>query len=288
MLNNFFDFVDKYKDSTYLLFFRFLNRITNDFFESTYHLFLGWFLPVLYSMDSLSLLWKIIITIILLIILFWFFLSKKFKLRDYYKLKNDIDLLNNNEKMIENLNLLERELNELINIGEKNLFKKISDDMVNILFDYIKEVYNINIRVSVLQQFRNKKGVRMCKIISRRSKNNICPNGKTYTVERKKYFFNKILIDNIEKNIYLDSKDVKKYIKSKLKDDFKEYIAIPVKDHSRLIEFIVQIDIVDKEVFNNDEKKINEFISNYIIPYVLILKTAYSIENRIKESDVRD
>lgn len=285
MLDWLFAKVEENKDATLLLPLRFLNRISA-FFEKIYDVFLGWFVPILYE-SHIKLKWKVIIIILLFIGIAWFYISSKYRNKDIEKLKNDKDILNNYKELIDSLNLLSNSMNYALHQKSKEIFKDISDDVVNMVYTYLKKTYNMNTRVSVLQQYKNSKGKKMCKIISRRSKKSMKSNGKTYIVNKKtKYHFIKILLKNEEKNQYLSAVEVTKNIDSKLKEEFKEYIAIPVKDGNKDIEFILQIDILDNEYFKSDQYKINDFIQTIIDPFINVLKLAYSTEYELKGGDV--
>lgn len=171
----------------------------------------------------------------------------------------------------------------------EGLFISISDNVCSDLYIFFKEVYNIDTRVSVIQQYEeNKDGKHVCKcaMVSRCSKKTKSLGKKKnesvvkYSGNGKNFYYKKILLENRDDIIILDQEEIKNCFyegKSKL-NNIVNYVCIPQKAYGEKTAFLLQIDFLDNWNNKFDKKEMEELCEQHLEPIVRVMQNAYLIE----------
>ena len=277
---------NKNRETPFVLAVKFLYSVTNDWLVMTTNTLTPIFLSILYEDEKKN---KFMVLIIIYILfLWWYSIVNIYKNRRNKKEKN-VKMIN------EDINVAMTTLDNYINneYEENGVFEFASDLVSASIYDSIGQIIECEIRVSVIQQFidNSKKN---CVMVSRRSKKRQKSRKQQKIVKYKRhkdYYYNKILLDNsegmiifneeqIEKNFYYQNEDRKSHI--------RQFIAIPDKNSSDEIVFILQLDAMKSDAFGKNREDINDFYDNYIYPYICFLRHAYNIEKNLKKRKVVD
>jgi len=286
-----FNWVDRNKDT---------DTILINFLKLMYSLSFDWLKPIIdiaasvylsYYLNPINYLAITIIIIILFLANVWYSYVNSYKNHEYKIRRNAGAVLNE-------ISLIMTTLDDYIN-GEssndgKGIFEYASDLISCSMYDVLKEITGCEIRISVIQQFHEYNTKRKCTMISRRSKKRkSCSKDIKLVkyIDKKDYYYLKILFDNKETYIYLDEDDInEKFCTGSRRQEQKifQYIGIPEKVKSDSdIAFLLQIDGMGKNTFGKSKCEFEDFVNNYIFPYTNFLKHAYNIERKITEINRR-
>ena len=274
---------NKNKETPLILALKFLYSITNDWLVLIINTLIPIFLPILFEKKNKF--QFIILLIIFILFSWWYSIVNLYKNRRNKKDKN-VKVIN------EDINVAMTTLDNYINneYVDNGIFEFASDLVSSSIYNSICNITGCEIRVSVIQQFiENSK--KNCIMVSRRSKKRQKSRKQQKTVKYKKhkdYYYNKILLDNkedmiifnesqVEKNFYYQNKDRRSHI--------CQYIAIPDKNSSNEIVFILQLDAMKPDAFGKNREEINDFYDNYIYPYICFLRHAYNIESNLRKKE---
>lgn len=253
-------------------------------------------LPVLYSIPVFNsgniVKWGIVIVIALIIVNIGHIFTTSYRKRSVATLAGHSSILGYVQSICKKYN--ERVLDYSIN----GLFECVSDAVCTDIYHFFKDVYNIEARVSVVQQYEEN-GVKKCVMISRTSKNTQGLGKKKDDSEvkygtnhpRQKYY-KKILKDNKDDIVVLFEEEIKNRFvfkenqrrgkKKRESTKIYQYICIPQKVESLEIAFIFQIDIMESKMIGENEEEVKEFCNVYFEAIMRILQNAYIIENKYK------
>lgn len=245
-------------------------------------------IPFLFSLpifinENINITSGIICLIILIIFNILACISEKYK-------KHVLECSIGASKLINNIQSIFKTYNERITDYEfKGLFEVISDSVCGDLYHFFKDVFKIETRISLVQQYKDDYGINRSVMISRTS-------AKTQKLGRKKNdsvvkydgnnshkYYNNILLDNDDRIVILLDEEINKnfYVKepiSRNRPKIYQYIGIPQKAYGKEIAFLLQIDVMQKNAFGKKEDDIERFCSKYTEPLMQILQNAYLVE----------
>lgn len=274
---------NKNKETSIILFLKFLYSISNDWIYSIINIAFPIYLSPLFENKDKKLF--IIIFSIYVILSLWFSMVNAYKNR-----RNKKD---RNVKFIsEEINAAMTTLDNYINNEylDNSIFEFASDLVVASIYNSLQGIVGCEIRVSVIQQFIDD-SQKNCVMLSRRSKTRQkCRKSqrKVKYEKNKDYYYQKILVDNKDSMIIFNEEQVNKHFIYQSKDrksQIKQYIGIPDKNSTDEIIFILQLDAMKENAYGKDKNEINVFYDDYIYPYICFLRHAYNIEKNLRKKE---
>lgn len=180
------------------------------------------------------------------------------------------------------------------------LFETISDAVCTDIYHFFKDVYHIETRISVVQQYQDDFGTDKCVMISRTSKKTQSLGKKRDDSEvkynsnklRHKYY-KKILLDNKSEIVVFFEKDIQKHFvfneetgrkNRKKQSKIRQYVCIPQKVYGSKIAFLFQIDIMEKKGIGETREEVEDFCNSYFEVIMRILQNAYLIESYVMQN----
>ena len=272
----------RYQDNAFIILVRFLYRV---FSNSTFLVLCNVLLPIFFSFPIIKdtnkyFKYGIICLIIIILINILCAVAKNYKLYSQKLTKGHSIIVSDFETIYKTFN--ERVSNKDFDY----LFQSISDTVCTDVYYYFREVFGFETRVSLIQQYE-KNGKFYSVTVSRRSKKTQLLGKRKgeskvkYNVNNGKYY-NKIILDNKDDTVVLDAEEIKEYFnysnKQKKHAMVNQYICMPQKAYGSRIAFLLQIDIMDKNVISKKKKEAEEYCDEYMQPYMRILQNAYLIQ----------
>lgn len=288
-MDKIFNWIDKNKnkDSAIINLLKLLYSISASWVQAVLDIILSLFLGTFYENNNIVAF--IIILLVIIIVSIWFWIVSK-----YSNFRKEVN--RNLELILNEVSTALGMLDEYVDrrdyeIG-KGLFEYASEVATNSMYDVLKKITGVEVRVSVIQQFHEYKSRRKCMMISRRSKNRKVCSKETIAVQytgKNNYYYLKILKDNVESYTLLENQteiEKKFYHKSKVKkSNIHQYIGLAQTIKTEDVAFLLQIDGMEKDSFGKNKDEINIFIDNYIDPYIQFLKHAYNMERSFRKGD---
>lgn len=271
------------KETSIILLLKFLYSITYDWIYIIINIVYPFYLSHLFEKENK--LFFLVALFIFVILSLWYSFVNTYKNIRHKKFRNT-------KMILEEFNLAVSTLDNYINNEYSNngIFEFASDLVTSSIYNTLQKIIECEIRVSIIQQFIDNKK-KSCVMLSRRSKlrQKSRKSQRTVKYEKKKdYYYQKILLDNKSDMIVFNEDEINKhfyYQNTDRKSCICQYIAIPDKNSTNDIVFILQLDAMSKNAFGSDRAEINEFYDNYIYPYICLLRHAYNIEKNLKKRE---
>lgn len=291
-MERFFKAIDTFKQQEHKIAIPLLQFFNNLFLTQLFVGGVNTGLPIIFTLIELKcqkeviITWGIILFVVLVLTNFFNILCVK-----YENHANNLRIVKNTTLCA--ISSVYKAYNELVSNNDyESLFEKISKSVCTQLYHYIKDGFNLETRVSVVQQYKkNEHEKNRSFIVSRTSKDTCTLNrhkndeevryGKSKGNKVKGRYYNKILLDNKDDVVILNKEEIDSqfWFKSqKNKKDLQWYIAVPQKAYGIDIAFILQIDILSEYNRKVDKTRVENFVNTYIDPYICVLQNAYLIE----------
>lgn len=274
------------RETAFFVGLKFLYKISTELIHSICVLILTMIISDLYSKTDWKMFW-VCLGILIFIEIYFNFVNG---FRKYnYQIRRDSNTI------LDEIVVATTALDDYINTNGdsgKGIFEYASNLATASLYDLLKQVTGCETRISVIQQFREGTRRRKCIMISRKSRKRTSSSKRELIVdyiEKKNYYFLKILKDNKDIYIFFDTKtEVDKnffWKNNKKRSDIFQYVGIAEKVKTDDIAFLLQIDAMEKNAFGKSKEELSVFLDKYIYPYIQFLKHAYNIERTMRKDD---
>ena len=251
--------------------------------------------PFLYTVfipeDKKELLkWGIAIAIVLTGMNIFHYVAIKYKRREY-------EINSGHSKALQYVQSICKIYNERISDRKYiGLFESVSDAVCADIYHFFKDVYGVETRTSIVQQYTEKKKNK-CVLISRTSKKTQCLGRKKddsevkYSKDQK--YYKKILLDNSSEIVIMKKEEIDKHFvfrknnngERAKRNNILVYIGIPQKVYGSKIAFLLQMDIMETcPLCEADENYIINFCETYFNAMVRVLQNAYLNETLYESS----
>ncbi len=275
---------NKNKETPLILLVKFIYSITTDWLLLIINIIFPIYLSPLFENKNKKMFY--IVLLIYIAISLWYSIVNTYKNR---RNKKDKAVKIISEEINAAITTLDNYINN--QYIDNGIFEFASDLVVASIYNILKDIADCEIRVSVIQQFIE--GTQKnCVMLSRRSKTRQKSRKSQRKVKKyiykQDYFYQKILFDNKDSMIIFNQEQVSKYFFYQNKDKKSkvcQYIAIPDKNSTNDIVFILQLDAMKENAFGKNKDEINRFYDNYIYPYICFLRHAYNIEKNLRKKE---
>jgi hypothetical protein len=178
------------------------------------------------------------------------------------------------EELQNNITSLTRYMVTLENDEKEEVFASLSQFVCNSLYTIFSNKYqDRNFRISVVKQFTKQDDL-MYTMPGFKSNDLSKGDNRPQLVATCEKYFRTILLTSVERLYILDEKNIKKKFNPS-HEKLNEYIAIPHKGNFDKICFILQIDCTKAGSLGNNKSEIEDFIQEYIEPFIKLLENAY-------------
>lgn len=184
------------------------------------------------------------------------------------------------DELQNNITSLTRYMSTLSSDEKEEIFASLSQFVCNSLYTIFSDQYeDRNFRISVIKQILHQNKL-MYTMPGYKSNSLSKGDNRPQPVSNCEKFFKNILMTSVEKIYILDEKGIKKKFGS-THEKIAEYIAISHKGDFDNICFILQIDCTKAGSFGKDKEEIEDFVQQYIEPFIKLLENAY-VQERMK------
>ena len=178
------------------------------------------------------------------------------------------------EELQNNITSLTRYMLTLEKGEKEQIFASLSQFICNSLYTIFSNEYpDRSFRISVVKQFLSQNTL-MYTMPGFKSNDLSSGDNRPRPVADCEKYFRTILLTSVEKLYLLDEKGVKKKF-SPSREPLAEYLAIPNKGDFDNICFILQIDCTKAGSFGKNKVETENFVRQYIEPFVKLLENAY-------------
>ena len=178
------------------------------------------------------------------------------------------------DELQNNITSLTRYMSTLGPDEKEEIFASLSQFVCNSLYTIFSNQYeDRSFRISVIKQILNRNEL-MYTMPGYKSNSLSKGDNRPQPVSNCEKFFKNILMTSIEKTYILDEKGIKKKF-GPTHEKITEYIAISHKGDFDNICFILQLDCTKAGSFGKNKEEIEDFIQQYIEPFIKLLENAY-------------
>lgn len=288
MKKKFFNWLNRNKSKDTFLWtcLKLLYKMSIDAVHGIINVILGLFFGEYFGSES----WGsvLIISIVIVLVEIYFYFVRSYKDYNYSIRKNSNLILNE-------ITAATVALDDYIitnNDSGKGIFQYASNIVTASLYDVLKQITGSETRISVIQQFHDKRK-RYCLMISRKSQKRTSSSKERQDIEysgkKNNYYYLKVLKENETTYIFFETKEAIDNIfywpNKKKKRNIFQYIGVAEKVKTNDIAFLLQIDAMEKDSFGKTQDDLSAFADEYIYPYIQFLKHAYNLERTMRKDD---
>lgn len=235
-------------------------------------------IPILYEKEQTA--WMIVTALLLVLDTIFASICTEYQKRQYTIQKCISELFDELGALLKSLDIYVQRESQ----WKKSIFKTTSGMVCNKIYTVFKSVFDCETRVSVEHVFSNPRSgsETYVEMAGRKSKHRSEGRNSVPLTNRNKYFSYSIFSSNNKGLNILGPEDIQNdqtwYKNPANNTDVKQYIGIAVSAFdNQAVNFILQIDILDDFKFgkNNSPEEIQQFVDNYLLPYVNVVALAY-------------
>lgn len=281
MYEKFFRFIEKTKDNNnpIILFIRLIYSLTSDWQLNVINLLAGAYIPHLFTCEKD---WFICVFLgLVLIVNFYYYLVKKYRIREYGNRKLS-------DEVMKSCMLITNTLAEyqIENISAKGFFQYSAQFVCQELYTCLKQYFNCEFRISVVQQFVRNEGKTYYKMVARKSEKRSKASQLTQKNGQLPYYYEKLFNENTQYCICLQNKeeiDKARFVyNSRTKSKIQQYIALLEDAGSDKVAFVLQIDVMEKNKMGKDRITMERNANRFLLPFLSILTNAYQHERALQ------
>jgi hypothetical protein len=208
-------------------------------------------------------------------------LLKKYRIREYGSRKLS-------DEVMKSCMLITNTLAEyqIENISGKGFFQYSAQFVCQELYTCLKQYFNCEFRISVVQQFVRNEGKTYYKMVARKSEKRSKASQLTQKNGQLPYYYEKLFNENTQYCICLQNKeeiDKARFVyNSRTKSKIQQYIALLEDAGSDKVAFVLQIDVMEKNKMGKDRITMERYANRFLLPFLSILTNAYQHERALQ------